>query len=105
MTSRHPQGRGRLARQSMESSPCTRETVDLQGLRCIPWLFLRHATALIDSGRLSPRVDPREFSLDSVAEAYELVRGRSSLGKVVVNHQEAVGAADDADMEQHHLWA
>lgn len=47
--------------------------------------ILRHATELIDSGRLSPRVDPREFSLDSVAEAYELIRGRSSRGKVVVN--------------------
>ena len=37
------------------------------------------------SGRLSPRVDPRDFSLDSVAEAYELVRGRSSRANVVVN--------------------
>ena len=47
--------------------------------------ILRHAAQLVDSGRLSPRVDPREFSLGSVAEAYELVRGGLSRGKVVVD--------------------
>ncbi len=47
--------------------------------------ILRHARHLIERGQFMPRVDPREFSLSSVAEAYELIRGRTARGKVVVN--------------------
>jgi NADPH:quinone reductase len=45
---------------------------------------LRSAAELADTGRLVPRLDPRMFNLDTVADAYQAVENRSSAGKLVV---------------------
>jgi NADPH:quinone reductase len=47
--------------------------------------ILRAAAQLVADGRLIPRVDRREFSLDSLAEAYRLIEQRSARGKIVID--------------------
>ncbi|MEV4604650.1 zinc-dependent alcohol dehydrogenase family protein [Amycolatopsis sp. NPDC049253] len=43
------------------------------------------AAALVDSGELTPLVDPRRFTLDTVADAYALVQSATAAGKVVID--------------------
>lgn len=47
--------------------------------------ILREATKLADGGRLRVNVDPRNFSLETVAEAHEILEKGTALGKVVIN--------------------
>jgi NADPH:quinone reductase-like Zn-dependent oxidoreductase len=47
--------------------------------------IMREATLLAESGRLTPLVDPRNFTLATVADAYEAVRTHAATGKIVVN--------------------
>jgi NADPH:quinone reductase len=47
--------------------------------------ILKEATRLAEAGQLRPRLDPRRFSLTSVAEAHAAVEDRSSDGKIVVD--------------------
>ncbi|SBT68413.1 NADPH:quinone reductase [Micromonospora sediminicola] len=47
--------------------------------------ILREGAALADAGALRPRLDPRRFTLDTVAEAHELVARGAGAGKVVVD--------------------
>lgn len=51
--------------------------------------ILREAAMLISQRRLIPRVDPRAFSLHSVADAYHLIEERSARGKLVVDIAES----------------
>ena len=46
--------------------------------------ILEHAAELVAAGKLMPRVDPREFTLAAVADAYEVMRTLGSHGKVVI---------------------
>jgi len=46
--------------------------------------ILRETTKLIEAGKLLPIVDPRRFSLDTVAEAHAAMGDRSATGKIVV---------------------
>lgn len=46
--------------------------------------ILRHATRLVEDGKLAPRVDPRAFTLNTVDEAYQAIRDRTAEGKLVV---------------------
>jgi NADPH:quinone reductase len=46
--------------------------------------MLRHATELADAGLLEPRLDPRSYTLDTVADAHESVESGTAAGKVVV---------------------
>jgi NADPH2:quinone reductase len=46
--------------------------------------IMREATRLAELGQLSPRVDPRRFSLATVADAHAAVAARDAAGKVVV---------------------
>jgi NADPH:quinone reductase-like Zn-dependent oxidoreductase len=46
--------------------------------------ILKWASDLASTGRITPRIDPREFTLESAAEAYDAVRHSRSRGKVVV---------------------
>lgn len=46
--------------------------------------ILREAARLAEAGKLMPKVDVREFTLDQVEEAHRLVETRSAEGKVVV---------------------
>jgi len=46
--------------------------------------ILREATNLIEAGHLVPRLDPRRFTLDTVADAYAAIEDRSAIGKIVV---------------------
>jgi NADPH:quinone reductase len=50
--------------------------------------ILRHATELADAGQLTPRLDPRTFTLDTIGEAYDVVESGGSAGKVVVTLRE-----------------
>jgi NADPH2:quinone reductase len=43
------------------------------------------ATKLAEAGRLKPVVEPRRFTLESVADAPEAVRARTARGKVVID--------------------
>jgi NADPH2:quinone reductase len=47
--------------------------------------ILTEAARLATRGQLTPRVDPKEFSLQSVAEAYGAIQQRSVSGKAVVS--------------------
>jgi NADPH:quinone reductase len=47
-------------------------------------MAVRAAATLADAGRLSPRLDPRTFHLETLEEAYDAVENRTNTGKVVV---------------------
>ena len=47
--------------------------------------ILAEAAALADAGKLRPLLDPRRFTLDSVADAHAIVEGGDAQGKVVVD--------------------
>jgi NADPH:quinone reductase-like Zn-dependent oxidoreductase len=47
--------------------------------------ILQEATRLAEAGQLRPRLDPRHFTLNSVAEAHAAVEDRSADGKIVVD--------------------
>lgn len=47
--------------------------------------ILRQATRLIEAGRLSPRVDPRRFSLGALDDAYQAVAEGGLQGKAVID--------------------
>jgi NADPH:quinone reductase len=46
--------------------------------------MLRQATTLADTGKLRPRLDPRTFTLETIAQAHEAVETGRTAGKVVV---------------------
>ncbi|WP_114241857.1 zinc-dependent alcohol dehydrogenase family protein [Dyella sp. C9] len=46
--------------------------------------IMREATRLAEAGKIKPLLDPREFTLDTVGEAYTLIEQRQTQGKVVV---------------------
>jgi NADPH:quinone reductase len=46
--------------------------------------ILREATRLIEADLVAPRVDPRHFTLATVAEAYRAVENNDTAGKIVV---------------------
>jgi NADPH2:quinone reductase len=46
--------------------------------------MLRHATELADAGLLEPRLDPRSYTLDTIADAHQTVESGTAAGKVVV---------------------
>ncbi len=50
--------------------------------------ILREATRLIEAGLVAPRVDPRHFTLATVAEAYRAVENNDTAGKIVVELRE-----------------
>jgi NADPH:quinone reductase-like Zn-dependent oxidoreductase len=47
--------------------------------------ILRRAARLADEGKLAPVVDPRRFTLDTVADAHRALEDRSAAGKIVVD--------------------
>jgi NADPH:quinone reductase len=47
--------------------------------------ILRHASRLAEAGQIRPHMDPRHFTLQSVAEAYAALTTRSARGKLAVN--------------------
>jgi NADPH2:quinone reductase len=47
--------------------------------------ILRQTSLLADAGKLTPTVDPRRFSLDTVPEAHQLVGAGGNTGKVVID--------------------
>ncbi len=47
--------------------------------------ILRRASALVDAGKITPRVDPRRFTLENVAAAHDALVSGSRAGKVVVD--------------------
>lgn len=53
--------------------------------------ILAEIARLVDAGRLKPSVEPRRFTLDSVADAYRLVDTHENDGKVVID----VASAND----------
>jgi NADPH2:quinone reductase len=47
--------------------------------------ILEAATALANAGKLMPIVDPRRFSLETVADAYRVLEAGDYHGKIVVD--------------------
>jgi NADPH:quinone reductase-like Zn-dependent oxidoreductase len=47
--------------------------------------ILRQATRLVEAGQLSPRVDPRRFTLDTLNDAYQAVAEGGLQAKVVID--------------------
>jgi NADPH2:quinone reductase len=47
--------------------------------------ILREATRLAEAGKLTPRLDPRRFTLDTVLDAYRAIETAQTNGKLVVN--------------------
>lgn len=50
--------------------------------------ILRHVTELADAGALTPRLDPRTFDLETIAEAYDIVETGRNTGKIVITPTE-----------------
>jgi NADPH2:quinone reductase len=46
--------------------------------------ILRHIAIRVEAGTLMPNLDPRQFSLAEVSDAYRLLESRQAKGKVVV---------------------
>jgi NADPH2:quinone reductase len=46
--------------------------------------ILREATRLIEAGKIVPRLDPRQFSFETIGQAHGLVESRAAMGKVVI---------------------
>lgn len=47
--------------------------------------IMREATRLVEAGRMTPNVDPRRYSLETVAEAYQALATGTAAGKLVVD--------------------
>jgi len=47
--------------------------------------IMREATRLIEAGKLVPLVDARRFTLETVGDAYGLIRDRAAKGKLIVD--------------------
>ncbi len=47
--------------------------------------IMREATRLAEAGRITPKVDPRRYSLETVAEAYQTLATGAVAGKLVVD--------------------
>jgi len=47
--------------------------------------ILRQATRLVEAGKVVPALDPRCFTLETILDAYEAIRNRTGLGKLVVD--------------------
>ncbi|MGH0359535.1 zinc-dependent alcohol dehydrogenase family protein [Sinorhizobium meliloti] len=47
--------------------------------------IMREATKLVQAGKVSPRLDPRTFTLETAANAHELIENRKANGKLVVD--------------------
>lgn len=47
--------------------------------------ILRQATALVESGDVTPRIDPRRFTLDSTDAAYRAIDQGDAVGRIVVD--------------------
>jgi NADPH:quinone reductase-like Zn-dependent oxidoreductase len=48
-------------------------------------LPLREAARLVEAGKVFPRLDPRQFTLSSISEAYSAHHDRTAAGKIVIN--------------------
>ncbi|MET3855327.1 zinc-dependent alcohol dehydrogenase family protein [Rhizobium sp. OAE497] len=49
--------------------------------------IMREATNLVEAGKVSPRVDPRKFTLATASDAHELLETRKANGKLVIEVQ------------------
>jgi NADPH:quinone reductase-like Zn-dependent oxidoreductase len=47
--------------------------------------ILAEAAKLVEAGKLMPRLDPRRFGFETVAEAYDAITDRTAAGKLVVS--------------------
>jgi NADPH:quinone reductase-like Zn-dependent oxidoreductase len=47
--------------------------------------IMREATRLIEAGKVIPRVDPRNFALSNVGDAYRAIEAGDAAGKIVVD--------------------
>lgn len=47
--------------------------------------ILEHVAALADTGHLTPLVDPRHFTFETITDAYDAVENGTSRGKVIVD--------------------
>jgi NADPH2:quinone reductase len=53
-------------------------------LRLYPEI-LREAKRLVEAGKITPLLDPRRFSFETVSAAYAEVENRTASGKIVID--------------------
>ena len=46
--------------------------------------ILAHAAGLVDAGQVTPHVDPRRFTLETIGDAYQAIETRPWSGKIVI---------------------
>jgi len=47
--------------------------------------ILREATKLMEAGKITPRLDPRHFGLETIGQAYAAMEDGTAVGKIVVD--------------------
>nr|WP_234683775.1 zinc-dependent alcohol dehydrogenase family protein [Bradyrhizobium sp. Oc8] len=47
--------------------------------------ILREATRLAEAGKITPRLDPRRYTFNSVSDAHRAIEDRSAAGKIVID--------------------
>jgi NADPH:quinone reductase-like Zn-dependent oxidoreductase len=47
--------------------------------------ILAEAARLVEAGKLMPQVDPRQFTLETILDAYGAMRSRTARGKLVID--------------------
>lgn len=47
--------------------------------------ILREATKLTEDSHVVPRLDPRQFALETIGDAYEAIESGNATGKIVVD--------------------
>ena len=47
--------------------------------------ILREAAALIEAGKITTRIDPRHFTLETILDAYQELKDNTAAGRVVVD--------------------
>lgn len=47
--------------------------------------ILKQATALIEAGKIAPRVSPETYTLETIADAYQAITQQTAKGKVVIS--------------------
>lgn len=47
--------------------------------------ILRHATALVEAGKLKPKIDPGQYTFETISDAYAAISHRKASGKVIID--------------------
>ncbi|MEE4546619.1 zinc-dependent alcohol dehydrogenase family protein [Streptomyces sp. V4-01] len=60
--------------------------------------IMTHATTLADNGALTPRLDPRHYTLETATDAHTAVETGTAQGKIVIDVTDTTDDTDDTDV-------